>query len=187
MAHLSMQAFKSVVVPVTTLSYPRETSTMLQYLRNMYVSSPSVTSYTVPSDDGQSRYRVWLCPTMLEVVMDAVVCGVVGVALWVAISDETVEVSSEVVEVASEVEEVNDAGDVVDEVEVLSDCARAEIRDAATPPPTAPPTITTAATERAIQNIRTERPHIRFLGLSVAVAGGPIPGCCDAGRYSCAT
>lgn len=90
-----------------------ETRTVLQNFRNMYVSSPRVTSCIVLSDDGQSRYSVELGPTTWVVVTD-VDCALVVVGaeleleLALALADVLVETTPSEVAVVVE-EDADDA------------------------------------------------------------------------------
>lgn len=86
---------------------------MLQNFRNMYVSSPRVTSCIVLFDDGQSRYNVELGPTTL-VVVTVVDCALVVVGasleleLALALADILVETTPSEVAVVVE-EDADDA------------------------------------------------------------------------------
>lgn len=87
------------------------TRTVLQNFRNMYVSSPRVTSCIVLFDDGQSRYSVELGPTTL-VVVTVVDCALVVVGasleLELALADILVETTPSEVAVVVE-EDADDA------------------------------------------------------------------------------
>lgn len=84
------------------------TMVVLQYFRNIYSVVPRVISYSVSSDDGQSRYNVADGPTTLVVVTE-VDCALVVVGVSLVLDDGlvvTIEVDAvDMEEAEAEVDE----------------------------------------------------------------------------------
>lgn len=128
-------------------------------------SEPTVTSYIVSSEDGQSRYNVALAPTTSVVVMeDDWVVVDVGTLVDVDTSFVLVLRTLETVLVRIEEDEEEIADEDEDEDRDAAVKRARETCETPTPLPTAAPIITTRIIPNNIQKVRGASPQIRFLG-----------------------